>query len=249
MAMGVDNGHNPSWLAPSGKSRDLRVFGSSGRERRKGYDSELFVVTIWCTQIAETMAPQELRNVAYRGPLNSLVYDLAANNFLRQQLKIRSEKSKAYQIMADAEYVLRFLTLRQSWTSFSGDYRTEMDNFMQEHQNASDERVREYQWSFNSAIETCQEIWCTEAFKRPIADGWRDQLLAGMYDAEMIAVDRIAGHIREVAIDRSNWIRAQTRELFRDDQFEQAVRQGTNTPSRIMYRIERVVELLNRATE
>ena len=62
----------------------------------------------------ETMAPQELRNVAYRGPLNSLVYDLAANNFLRQQLKIRSEKSKAYQIMADAEYVLRFLTLRQS---------------------------------------------------------------------------------------------------------------------------------------
>ncbi len=69
----------------------------------------------------ETMAPQELRNVAYRGPLNRLIYQLAENQFLRQQLKIRSEKSSAYQIMADAEYVLRFLTLRERWSNFSGD--------------------------------------------------------------------------------------------------------------------------------
>lgn len=197
----------------------------------------------------ETMAPQELRNVAYRGPLNDVLYELAENNFLRQQLKIRSEKSPAYQIMADAEYVLRFLTLRQSWTSFSGDYRTEMDNFMQKHQDASAEEIRNYQTSFNSAIETCQRIWSTEAFKRPVADGWRDQLLAGMYDAEMIAVDKIASDIREVAINRSSWVKAETRELFQDEQFEQAVRQGTNTPSRIMYRIERVMELLSRASE
>jgi hypothetical protein len=41
--------------------------------------------------------PQEIRNVAFMGPLNDLIFEMAENKFLRQQLKIVNENSKAYQ--------------------------------------------------------------------------------------------------------------------------------------------------------
>lgn len=192
----------------------------------------------------EIMAPQELRNVAYRGSLNDLIYELAENEFLRQQLKVRSNKSPAYQLMEDAEFVLRFLTLRESWTKFSGDYRTEMDQFMRERQNATEDKLKEYSRVFNRAIRICEQIWHSEAFKRPTAEGWRDQLLAGMYDAEMIAVDYVSDDVVELAIRNSARIKNETRILFDDPAFDQAVRQGTNTPTRLKYRINKTINLL-----
>jgi hypothetical protein len=107
----------------------------------------------------ELMTPQELRNVAYRGQFNDLIYALAENSFLRQQLKIRSKKSQAYRLMVDAEYVLRFLTLRERWLHFSGNYRIEMDRFMQGNLDASDEQLIDYAHSFTAAIEACEAIW------------------------------------------------------------------------------------------
>lgn len=194
----------------------------------------------------ETMEPQELRNVAYRGSLNDLIYQLAEHNFLHQQLKIRSSKSRAFQIMADAEYVLRFLALRETWRSFSGDYRSEMDDFMLKHQNAGPAKLDEFSSAFNIAMETCQSIWGIQAFKRPVGNGWRDQLLAGMYDAEMVAVDSVDSSVRRKATAERHRVKSETRRLFDDQLFEQAVRQGTNTPSRVMYRIDKVKSLLRR---
>ena len=37
----------------------------------------------------EILNAQEIRNVAYRGPLNDLIYGLAENTFLRQQFKVK----------------------------------------------------------------------------------------------------------------------------------------------------------------
>jgi uncharacterized protein with ParB-like and HNH nuclease domain len=60
----------------------------------------------------DPLLAQEIRNVIFRGSLNNLIYELAENKFLKQQLKISSNASKAYKEMLDAEYVLRFFTLR-----------------------------------------------------------------------------------------------------------------------------------------
>jgi hypothetical protein len=65
------------------------------------------------------MEAQEIRNVGYRGELNDLIYELAENQFLRQRLKIRNERSPAYRVMSDAEFVLRFFTLVEKWQPFS----------------------------------------------------------------------------------------------------------------------------------
>jgi hypothetical protein len=88
-----------------------------------------------------------------------------------------------------------------------------------------------------------------EAFKRPALDGWRDQLLAGMYDAEMVAIDQVPMDVRVAAGEHPSSMKAETRALFDDPLFDQAVRQGTNTPRRVIYRIRALIEVLMRVAQ
>lgn len=47
----------------------------------------------------EHLKPQEIRNVAYHGPLNNLLFKLAENKILRKKLKILDSSSNAYRNM------------------------------------------------------------------------------------------------------------------------------------------------------
>ncbi|MCY1652877.1 DUF262 domain-containing protein [Streptomyces sp. JH010] len=180
---------------------------------------------------------QEIRNVIYRGPLNDLIMDLSSNRFLESQLKIRDSRSPAYRGMADVEMVLRFLTLRESWDTFSGDLRSSMDNFMEMYAKGNSLTLQECSRAFQRSISACESLWGNKAFKRPDRDGWRDQMLAGMFDAQMIAVDQLSDEqIKRLARQRNEVLRT-TRELFERPEFEAAVRVATNTPSRIYLRI------------
>jgi hypothetical protein len=192
----------------------------------------------------EPLNPQELRNVAFRGPTNQLIYELAENPFLRLQLKIIGEKSPAYRHMDDAEYVLRFLVLREEWRDFSGDYRLSMDKFMQRNQKASDAGVADLRTRFLRAINGAQAVWGDAAFKRPNPNGWRDQMLAGMYDAQMVALDLADDATIAHASEVRDAVRAGTRDLFESPDFENAVRIGTNTPTRVRHRIQSILNVL-----
>ena len=193
----------------------------------------------------ERLNAQEIRNVAYRGPLNDLIYDLAQNPFLRERLKITSKSSSAYREMYDAEYVLRFLTLSRQLDDFSGSLVNEMDRFMREHQDASVATLGELRHRFLRAIEGVEAVWHDAAFKRPEGDGWRDQALAGMYDAQMLAVDQATNSQLENAINNNATVIYGTRYLFEhDEDFDKAVRTGTNTPARIRYRVDAIHTLL-----
>lgn len=192
----------------------------------------------------ESMEPQELRNVAFRGDLNDLVYELAENEFLRAQLKIKDKKSSSYQLMADAELVVRFLALRGAWRSFSGGLRGAMDAFMADNANASKSDLDEYRRAFDRSIVACQSIWEDHAFQRPTQGGWRDQFLNGVYDAQMLAVDSLSdGQILRVKTRRAD---AQDfmRELFSNSTFDRAAREATNTPARIKFRVSEVLKML-----
>lgn len=190
----------------------------------------------------EPLNAQEIRNVAFRGPLNDAIYRLAANEFLRQQLKIRNERSPSYRNMADAEFVLRFLTLDESWQTFSGDLRRSMDDYMAANRALEANPLDRLGTHFLRAITWCQKLWSAHAFQRPVSGGWRDQALAGMYDAQMVAV----GSLSDDKLQRikSQDALAAVRELFKDEQFEVAVREGTNTPQRIRYRISQLTREL-----
>lgn len=193
----------------------------------------------------EPLNAQEIRNVAFRGPLNDLIIRLAENEFLQDQLKIRNEKSTAYREMADVEYVLRFLTLCETWQDFTGSLRRSMDEFMSRNRMADAGTLAGYEGVFERSINSCQRIWGDLAFKRPAADAWRHQTLAGMYDAQMLAVYNISDQIIQRLADNSERVIEQTRNLFLEDPiFEESVRRATNTPSRIIYRVVTLREML-----
>ena len=188
----------------------------------------------------ETLNSQEIRNVAFRGPLNDLICQLSETPFLKSQLKIDSTKSTAYKEMADTELVLRFLTLRGEWEKFSGRLVSEMDDFMRARQFAVPSLLERYSDAFLTALHRCEALWGDQAFRRPEGLSWRDQTLAGMYDAQMLAADTLTPTAFERLSGRRETLLQRTRELFADPIFDTAVRTGTNTPGRIEYRVSKL---------
>jgi hypothetical protein len=191
------------------------------------------------------MLPQELRKVAYRGSLSDLIFQLAENQFLRQQLKITSDSSPSYIRMEDAEYVLRFFTLCESWRTFSGSLRIEMDSYMRDNRELSTGAIRSLKNKFITTISACEKIWSQHAFQRHTGAGWRKQFLAGMYDAEMLAVASMSATKIAKAITHRQAILRRTAELFKSLEFDKAARQGTNTPSFLKLRVSRVADLID----
>lgn len=189
----------------------------------------------------EVLNAQEIRNVAYRGELNDAVYKLAENHFLRKQFKALPPNSPAYKNMTDAEFVLRFFALEGSWKTFSGGLRETMDQFMLENRFMESESVDEKSRVFRECIEAAEAIWGSEAFKRP----GRDQALAGVFDAQMLALASLSSTDRSNAVKKSDAVqRALALKFDQDQTFDESVRRATNTPERLRYRVRTVIEAL-----
>lgn len=193
----------------------------------------------------EALFPQEIRNVAYRGPLNDLLFDLSKSGFLRQQLKIVKNTESAYLQMQDVEYVLRFLTMQHSWKMFSGDYRRSMDKFMEANRDAPSTQLRTMKRDFVEALARCQNLWGANAFKRFDGNGVRNQFLAGMYDAQMVAVSLLSARQVSALSGKGLHIARATKKLFEEKgQFESWVRYATNTKSSVLNRITAIKKML-----
>ena len=192
----------------------------------------------------EALYPQEIRNAAFRGSLNDLLFKLSKEKFLRQQLKISKDTEPAYLQMLDVEYVLRFLTMRSVWNDFSGDYRRSMDRFMERNREPATSKLSELGKSFTEALTRCEKFWGKEAFKRFDGPNTRNQFLAGMYDAQMVGVTLISANRAEKLASKSMEIRRATRALFENGPFEKWVRSGTNTRSSVEGRIGAIKTML-----
>lgn len=189
----------------------------------------------------QVLNAQEVRNVAYSGTMNDAIYRMAECKFLRKQFKVK-QPSPAYSRMVDAEMIVRFLALSEKWRTFSGGLRQSLDDFMQEHRFATPDEIERLERMFAKCIDAAEAIWGERAFKRP----GRDQALAGLFDAEMVALASVRDSVIERAKIRRVEIRERVDRMFTENlRFDQSVRQATNTPDRLKYRIETMLEILN----
>jgi hypothetical protein len=192
----------------------------------------------------EPLNAQEVRNVAFPGLLNDKIIELSEHPFLRRQLKIRSEASPPYADMTDVEYVLRFFAMAKYWRNLGGSMRRALDEFMLRNHDIGISRVEEHTYRFHRAIDACQMIWGDRAFRRYDGRQWRDQMIGGVYDAEMVAIDLVPDEVVSFAIDHRRDVMTGTAALFEDRQFDASVRLSTNTSTRVRLRITRVADLL-----
>ena len=190
----------------------------------------------------DTLKDQEIRNVAYSGPLNDMLFELSASPFLRERLKIANDKSAAFRNMDDIEHVLRFFTLHERWQATGGSLSEAMDDYMAKHRGEASAALRNL---FINTLGTCEQIWGDRAFHKPNAAGWRDQLISPLYDAQMIAVSMLPKSAINTLVNHKKLVVNGTKKLFLDDlEFAKAVSQGTNTPSAVRMRVQRMHEML-----
>nr|WP_286311808.1 DUF262 domain-containing protein [Agromyces mangrovi] len=185
---------------------------------------------------------QEIRNVAFAGPLNDRIIRLAEHPFLHRQLKISSQESAAYADMSDVETVLRFFALSASWRLFGGSLRNALDEFMQQHYEAGPSRIAELSERFYRAIGWAERLWGVHAFQRHDGSQWRDQMIGGVYDAQMVAIDVVSDAQLEQASPQR--VLGRTQRLFQDPDFDSSVRLSTNTSARVRYRVRAMIDLL-----
>ena len=223
---------------------DIRPYVRTVTLLRQSNDRVRYEVFLRLNIAGIPLSAMEIRKVAFRGSYCKMIFGQSENNFLKNQLKIKSDQSSAYRKMVDAEYVLRFLTLRETWNEFNGNYRASMDEHMARFHDVREEVVEEHKYAFNRAIRYCEAIWGKHAFQRPEGKTWRNQLLAGVYDAEMIAVDSLGDKVLDNAKKNKSAIIRETRNLFKQHDFLEAATTATNTPARVLLRIERVQDML-----
>jgi hypothetical protein len=189
--------------------------------------------------------PQEIRNSAYTGPLNDLILRLSGERRFHRLLGIRNKAtSSIYREMRDAEFVLRFFTFNDSWETFSGGMKRQMDHFMESHQHADQAELDRLEHLFLNTIDLVQACFGKHAFRRwvPEKKQWRDQVLASLFDAQMFGVQ---GFDASAASHHSDKITDHLKTLFSDHDFRQAIDQATNAPRLFRARIQMVRDMLS----
>jgi hypothetical protein len=132
--------------------------------------------------------PQEIRNSAWPGKLNDMILEESVTSDFHKLLGIRDRnKSAIYSEMRDAEFVLRFLTFRNNWDTFSGGMGRKLDTFMADHHDMPMNEVEEARAAFRTAARKARVAFGENAFQRwsPEKQSWRRQVLASLYDAEI----------------------------------------------------------------
>lgn len=185
----------------------------------------------------EKLKPQEIRNVAYSGPLNDLLVELSGNPFLCQQLKIKNKKSTPYCNMDDVEMVLRFLSINSKWQHYGQKLAKGMDDFMAQNRNND---VTIFKAQFERSLQGCIDLWGDRAFQKPVnTNGWREQFIAPLYDAQMITISELDDSELNILRKNTDVVINKTRDLFNNDpDFIKSVSQATSDSIAINTRID-----------
>jgi hypothetical protein len=102
--------------------------------------------------------PQEIRNNAYHGSLNTLIMELSEDRHFHSALGIKNKyRSKIYQEMRDAEFVLRFFTFKDDWQTFTGGVKRRMDTFMSSNRNPDQATLQGLRTSFRETLRAVPE--------------------------------------------------------------------------------------------
>lgn len=187
---------------------------------------------------------QEIRNNVFSGELNTQINKAGESEQFYKVLGIRKKAdSKIFQEMRDSELVLRYLTFARTWNSFKGGVKLQLDSFMEKNRSAKADTVKTLIDQFFDALSKVYAVFGENSFKRwqPEKNTWRNQVLASLYDAEMLGLQ---GYSIADLQSNKEAILANFKSLFLDEEFKRSVDAATNTPSYLKSRVARIEALV-----
>lgn len=191
---------------------------------------------------------QEIRNSAFPGILNNKILELSEDKTFHKIMGIKSKtKSRIYQEMKDAELVLRFFALKDTFESYGGGLKNILDNYLDKNQNLQESEVIELEKEFKETLDLVQLVFGTEgSFRRwiPQSNKWKQQISAPLYDMQMLA---LYGKDKTLILPNKEDILKDFKDLFSQNKiFIESIESSTAAPVRFHYRIKRLEEILNK---
>jgi hypothetical protein len=192
-----------------------------------------------------SLNPQEIRNNAYRGKLNNLIYELSGFPLFRKLLRISDpESSYLYQQMRDCELVLRFFAIHNEPNTPPS--RTLLNDFMSNNQDPKEAYLKKLRSLFEETLKSVEAAFDDYAFIRLHArtSKWSERFVAAVYDAQMLSC--VGKDPKILRKNRSHIIKANEK-LFKDDsEFMESVVSSTLSPTRYIYRVDKIKELIEK---
>ena len=198
---------------------------------------------------AVKLTEQELRNCLYRGPLNTMIKDIAEGS---EVLKIIFPVRKIDRLQ-NHELVLRFLAIKDNFdytklcmSNYDGRLKNLLNNFMKKYQDADVIKLNEFKNSFIDTIDKVYEVYGKDAF-RQLGSG---KINTPMYDCVMLAFEK---YDLQTLITNKNNILDMTQKIYNDEKFTQYITKSTNNSGqmngRIKYFIDKMEEVVVDASD
>jgi hypothetical protein len=209
----------------------------------KQSDSELkHEVFLRLNKAGVALNSQEIRNVAFRGKFNDMLFELAMDEKFAALIKSDDKKGKVYREMTDVQFVLRFFTVKHTWNCFPGNMDVAMDNVMRRFYRSNEEQIASYSHEFNRALQSCIEIWGDDCFMKPNASR---KVLQGFFDVQMVCVSMLSDDELVRVIAARDQVKTRLEEeLSENEEFLESVTQFTSNPKAVKYRIEKFLCIL-----
>lgn len=201
---------------------------------------------------------QELRNCLYSGSLNNLVVELGGNRCFTDvwgippheenigedgSINDKLRQNPLYSQMKDCEIVLRFFAFRKE-ANVRGSVRAILDRYMENNRNLPEEIVDEYRTAFIKSLQCNIDIFGKDTFRLPPNDKGRRLLSRPLYDALMVAVDRLSDRT-DVLLAAKDRIADAINVVLEDSNTYAVVVGRPNTADAIKSRIKLITEIVN----
>jgi hypothetical protein len=201
---------------------------------------------------------QELRNSLYSGSLNDLLIELAGGRLFDRiwgippyqdhyrkedgYIDVALASNKLFRRMKDCEIVLRFFAFRDL-ARIRGSVRSVLDNYMKRHKDAEPTQIKELRDAFSDCLKISHTVFGSQTFRVQIKGKWRHS--QPLFDAVMVAVDRLRGHESRLISHRKEISRALLKQMEKRDTYEIIVGKP-NTATAVKDRISIVHDLLKK---
>ena len=187
---------------------------------------------------AVQLNPQELRHGVYHGPLIELVDSLAEEPIWRDVAGYKNDKR-----MRGAELILRFTAMKEDLKNYKKPLSGFLNSFCEKNQKSDEKKLLLWKTNFLSTIQKVKDLLGKYAFRIFDEEGdLNKNINAALFDAHMVGVSNFRGEVPKVNRSR---LKKLLKELYAEDDFNQAITSGTSAAKLVKHRISRFQAFLN----
>lgn len=205
---------------------------------------------------------QEIRNAIFPGEFNKIIVNLTRNNIFTNIFGIPAytesdpveyyenplrQKNTLFSSMGDCQLVLRYFALRDD-ANIRGSMKAMLDRAMSERVSISQEEAAELSEEYETRIELAFEIFGPKPFLLPPDEKGRTRLSAALYDASMVALNRL--YVNKAAlVSRKETIKDRLAEILMQPARVHILTGQGNTAQAVRERISLIEKIMTESIE